>query len=58
MHPDLKPGNVMLTNRGVKLLDFRIHRLGPVTDEVMPTADRVRYAPCVDSVKSRLEETP
>ena len=28
MHRDLKPGNVMLTKSGVKLLDFGLAKLG------------------------------
>ena len=32
VHRDLKPGNVMLTKEGAKLLDFGLAKLRPVTD--------------------------
>ena len=47
-HRDLKPGNVMLTRSGVKLLDFGLAKLrGP---ETTPAADGLSGAPTEDAL--------
>ncbi len=44
VHRDLKPGNIMLTKSGAKLLDFGLakpaDRHGPAADSVLPTRDK------------------
>src|SRR5204863_9151354 len=32
IHQDLKPGNIMLTKSGAKLLDFGLAKIGPVSN--------------------------
>src|SRR5436190_6766989 len=32
IHPHLKPGNIMLTKSGAKLLDFGLAKMGPVSN--------------------------
>ena len=39
VHRDLKPGNIMLTKAGVKLLDFGLAKLRPASESGMPPAD-------------------
>ena len=38
-HRDLKPGNIMLTKSGAKLLDFGLARLRPGTSSSFPTSE-------------------
>ena len=50
VHRDLKPANVMITSRGVKLLDFGVAKRVPAgtgqTDETMMRPRRLDRAPC------------